>query len=211
MRRPSVVACSPSLHSWREARDPLLRVEHALKSYGLLAEAGGNRVAVASPSCPWPPHTSAHSGGKRRSPLVTCLRSRLSRALGLAGRGDCAHFMIRFTKFNANQELLVASLAAGPPRDVYKMRESRCSLVDRALLSYCVSARIVSAPDAPLPVPAPLARLETIEMNVQIGGKSRPTCNFAISREHTPWTQSLLTVRGPLQQDVAVLEAPMPI
>ena len=43
------------------------------------------------------------------------------------GRGDCAHFMIRFTKFNANQELLVASLAAGPPRDVYKMRESRCS------------------------------------------------------------------------------------
>ena len=34
--------------------------------------------------------------------------------------------------------------------------------------------------------------------------------NFRISREQQHWTQSLLTVRGPLQQDVAVQEAPMP-
>lgn len=34
--------------------------------------------------------------------------------------------------------------------------------------------------------------------------------NFRISREQQHCTQSLLTVRGPLQQDVAVQEAPIP-
>src|SRR6478609_2671681 len=34
--------------------------------------------------------------------------------------------------------------------------------------------------------------------------------NFRILREQQHWTQSLLTVRGPLQQDVAVQEAPIP-
>lgn len=33
------------------------------------------------------------------------------------------------------------------------------------------------------------------------------SCNFRILREQQHWTQSLLTVRGPLQQDVAVQEA----
>lgn len=50
--------------------------------------------------------------------------------------------------------------------------------------------------------------LETSENAHAIRGDR---CNFAISREHELWTQSLLTVRGPLQQDVAVQEAPMPI
>ena len=51
-----------------------------------------------------------------------------------------------------------------------------------------------------------LADPETIEKACERNVR----CNFAISRERTPWTQSLLTVRGPLQQDVAVQEAPMP-
>src|SRR4051812_45604047 len=35
-------------------------------------------------------------------------------------------------------------------------------------------------------------------------------CNFRILREQQQRTQSLLTVMGPLEQDVAVQEAPMP-
>src|SRR5258708_7743967 len=100
--------------------------------------------------------------------------------------------MIRFSKFNPDRQVHLhrSRTGSGSVRDVYKMRVSRCSLVDQALLSHRVSARVVSAPDRPWIVPHPLARRETFEMRVQIGGKSRPTCNFAISREHTPWTQS---------------------
>jgi len=60
---------------------------------------------------------------------------------------------------------------------------------------------------APVPGTRPQPRCETIQNK---GSFETDHWNFRILREQQHWTQSLLTVRGPLQQDVAVQEAPMP-